>query len=417
MAPTRVVVTGMGVVSPIGATREAFWASALAGTNGVALLDYPEVPPGHRIFGGQIRKELLDQDQFEPDTILSEASAFALVAAREALADAGLARDGRLAGVDPHRCGVSLGSGAGNPRLSGAATLRWKRKGLDSVPAYMPRQVPATAAGAAVAGDFGLCGPHHVFTTSCMAGNNAIAHAVAVLRAGRADVMVAGGAEGLFWVVANGFRMLTTVRGGSLELSQPFSAERRGVVLGEGAGILIPERAEHADSRGARAYAEVLGYGFGSDAFHMSTPHPDGIGGIAALRQALERTGLTPDDVDYVSAHGTGSQVNDVVETKILKAVLGDRAYQVPVSSIKSMIGHSLGAASAIEAIACVLAIRDGRVPPTINYTTFDPACDLDYVPNVARDHEVDVALSNAFAFGGACSALVLGRVGSAAWN
>jgi 3-oxoacyl-[acyl-carrier-protein] synthase II len=229
--------------------------------------------------------------------------------------------------------------------------------------------------------------------------------------------MLAGGTEGLFWVVSNGFRMLTTVRGGALERSQPFSAERRGVVVGEGSGILVLERREHAAARGARAYAEVLGCGFGSDAFHMSTPHPEGTGGIAALGQALEVSGVAPGDVDYVSAHGTGSQANDVVETKILKHVLGTRAKDVPVSSIKSMIGHTLGAASAIEAIACVLAMRDGRIPPTINYATPDPDCDLDYVPNAARDHEVEVAVSNAFAFGGACSALVLRRERNTTWH
>lgn len=407
---TGVVVTGMGVVSSIGASREAFWAAALAGTNGVRPLDYPEMPAGQPLFGAQIRRDVLDQAEFDPH--LSAGAVFALVAAREAIAHAGLARDGALQEVDPFRCGVSLGSGTGNPRLTGSAMLRWKTKGLRAVPPWMTRAIPATAAGTAVAADWGLGGPHHLFTTSCMAGNNAIAQAVEVLRAGRADVMVAGGTEGLFWVVANGFRMLTTVRGGALECSQPFSAERRGVVVGEGAGVLVLERREHAASRGARAYAEVLGCGFGSDAFHMSTPHPDGVGGIAALSAALKVGGVTPEDVDYVSAHGTGSQANDTVETKVLKAVFGQRAYAIPTSSIKSMIGHTLGAASAIEAIACVLAMRDGRIPPTINHTTPDPECDLDYVPNVAREHEVGVAVSNAFAFGGACSSLVLRRAG-----
>ena len=408
---TGVVVTGMGVVSSIGATREDFWAAALAGRNGVRPLEYAEMPPGQQLFGAQIRREMLDQAEFDPH--LSAGAVFALVAAREAVAHAGLAKDGALHGADPLRCGSSLGSGTGNPRLTGSAMLRWKTRGLRAVQPWMTQAIPATAAGAAVAADWGLGGPHHVFTTSCMASNNAIAQAVETLRSGRADVMVAGGTEGLFWVVANGFRMLTTVRGGALECSQPFAAERRGVIVGEGAGILVLERREHAAARGARAYAEILGCGFGSDAFHMSTPHPEGVGGIAALAQALEVSGVTPEDVDYVSAHGTGSQANDVVETKILKAVFGARAARIPVSSIKSMIGHTLGAASAIEAIACVLAIRDSRIPPTINLTTPDPACDLDYVPNVARDHEVGVAVSNAFAFGGACSALVLRRESS----
>jgi 3-oxoacyl-[acyl-carrier-protein] synthase II len=200
------------------------------------------------------------------------------------------------------------------------------------------------------------------------------------------------------------------VKGQELSRSQPFCAERRGVVIGEGAGVLVLETLAHARARGAVVHAEVLGSGFASDAHHPSTPHPEGAGGLAAVRQSLARAGIGAAAIDYVSAHGTGSQTNDVVETRIFKCVLGDRAHAVPISSIKSMLGHSLGAASAIEAIACALAMRDGRVPPTINLTTPDPECDLDYVPNVSREHRVDVAVSTAFAFGGACSSLVLGR-------
>jgi 3-oxoacyl-[acyl-carrier-protein] synthase II len=262
----------------------------------------------------------------------------------------------------------------------------------------------------ALAEAFDLRGPNTLFTTSCMAGNNAIGYAADLLANGRADVMLTGGAEAMSWVVSNGFRMLTTVKGQDLSKSQPFCAERRGVIIGEGAGVLVLETLAHARARGAQIHAEILGSGYASDAHHPSTPHPEGAGGLAAVCQSLRRAGLTAAALDYVSAHGTGSQTNDVVETRIFKTVLGERARQVPISSLKSMLGHSLGAASAIEAIACVLAMRDGRVPPTINYTTPDPECDLDYVPNVARDHHVDVALSTAFAFGGSCSSLVLGR-------
>jgi 3-oxoacyl-[acyl-carrier-protein] synthase II len=409
----RVVVTGMGVVSPIGIDRESFWHAALDGENGVVGLRFEELPPGRQLFGGQVAPEALagafDAAQ---EQRLSAPARFAMLAGREALAQAGLERPAE-AGLDPWRFGVVLGSGTGNPRQVGAAAILWSQRGLEGIPRRALWKTPATSVTAALAEAFDLRGPNSLFTTSCMAGNNAIAYAADLLAAGRADAMLAGGVEAMSWVVSNGFRMLTTVKGQELSRSQPFCAERRGVIIGEGAGLLVLETLAHARARGARVHAEVLGSGFASDAHHASTPHPEGTGGLAAVRQSLERSGLGPEALDYVSAHGTGSQTNDVVETRIFKAVLGARAGQVPISSLKSMLGHSLGAASAIEAIACVLAMRDGRVPPTINLSTPDPECDLDYVPNVARDHHVDVALSTAFAFGGACSSLVLGRAGT----
>jgi 3-oxoacyl-[acyl-carrier-protein] synthase II len=406
----RVVVTGMGVVSPIGVDRESFWRAALEGRNGVRPLEFLEMPRGRRIFGGQVPAKALD-DRFDAaqEQRLSAPARFGLAAAQEALEQAGLARPAD-AGIDPWRFGVCLGSGTGNPRQVGAAAIVWSERGLGGVPRRVLWKTPATSVTATLAEAFDLRGPNALFTTSCMAGNNAIAYAADLLAAGRADVMLTGGAEAMSWVVSNGFRMLTTVKGQDLALSQPFCAERRGVIIGEGAGVLVLETLAHARARGARAYAEVLGTGFASDAHHASTPHPEGAGGLAAVYQSLERAGLPADALDYVSAHGTGSQTNDVVETRIFKTVLGARARHVPISSLKSMLGHSLGAASAIEAIACVLAIRDARVPPTINYTTPDPECDLDYVPNVARTHWVDVALSTAFAFGGSCSSIVLAR-------
>lgn len=404
----RVVVTGMGVVSPIGVTRESFWSSALAGENGVRPLEFEELPPGKRLFGGQVRA--LD-GAFDAATErrLSTPGRFGLVAAREALQQAGLARPAH-AGIDPWRFGVCVGSGTGNPRQVGAAAVLWGQRGVDSIPRRALWKTPATSVTATLAEAFDLRGPNGLFTTSCMAGNNAIAYAADLLTSGRADVMLTGGAEAMSWVVSNGFRMLTTVKGQDLSHSQPFCAERRGVVIGEGAGVLVVETLAHARARGAEVLAEVLGSGFASDAHHPSTPHPEGRGGLAAVLRSLDRAGVGPAEVDYVSAHGTGSQTNDVVETRIFKCVLGERARAVPISSLKSMLGHSLGAASAIEAIACVLAMRDGRVPPTINYTVPDPDCDLDYVPNVSRAHHVDVAVSTAFAFGGSCSSVVLGR-------
>jgi len=410
MSARRVVITGLGAVTPIGVTREDFWRAALAAENGVRPLRFTELPAGRRLFGAQVPEDRFPGERFTPDELqrLSFPARYALAAAREALADAGFG-DG-YAPVDPWNFGVCLGSGTGNPRQTGAAVIRWKREGIEGVPRRTLPKLPASGVSAAVAAELGLRGPNQVFTTSCMAGNNAIARAADLIRAGRADAMLTGGAEAMSWVMSNGFRMLTNLRDEPLERSQPFSAGRRGVVVGEGAGVLILESLEQARRRGAAVYAEILGSGFACDAHHMSTPHPQGTGGIDAMRQSLERAGVAPDEVDYVSAHGTGSQANDVVETRILKEVFGEHARRVPVSSIKSMIGHGLGAASALEAVVCALAIRDGRIPPTINYTEPDPECDLDWVPNVAREHHVDVAVSTAYAFGGACSSLVIGR-------
>ena len=411
----RVVITGCGAVTSIGTDRESFWRAALAGTDGVKPLHFPELPPSRRLFGGQVPPQQFPAGRLEPDLLprLGYPARFALAAAREAMEDAGLygpSKNGQPA-ADPWRFGVCLGSGTGNPRQTGAGVLVWHDKGLARIPRRSLEKMPASGTIAPLAAAFDLRGPHLVFTTSCMAGNNAIARAADLVRSGRADAMLTGGAEAMSWVMAHGFGMLTNLRGEPLERSRPFSAGRRGVVVGEGAGVLVLETLEGARRRGARVYAEVRGSGFASDAHHMSTPHPEGDGGVAAIRQGLERAGLEPEQVDYVSAHGTGSDSNDVVETKILHRVLGAAAPRVPVSSIKSMLGHSLGAASALEAIVCALAIRDGRIPPTINYDEPDPLCDLDWVPNRSRRHRVDVALSTAFAFGGACSALVLARV------
>jgi len=412
----RVVITGCGAVTSIGADRESFWRAALAGTDGVRPLRFLELPAARRMFGGQVPPETFPAGRLEAELLpwLGYPAQFALAAAREAMGDAGLyGPDAAASGarpIDPWRFGVCLGSGTGNPRQTGAAVLVWREKGLERIPRRSLPKMPASGAGAALAQAFDLRGPHFVFTTSCMAGNGAIARAADLVAAGRADAMLTGGAEAMSWVMAHGFGMLTNLRGEPLERSRPFSAGRRGVVVGEGAGVLVVESLESARRRGARVYAEVLGSGFASDAHHMSSPHPEGLGGIAAVRQGLARAGVAPERVDYVSAHGTGSDSNDVVETKILRQVLGDAAPRVPVSSIKSMLGHSLGAASALEAIVCALAIRDGRIPPTINFDEPDPRCDLDWVPNRSRRHRVDVALSTAFAFGGACSALVFGR-------
>ncbi|MGC2742980.1 MAG: beta-ketoacyl-[acyl-carrier-protein] synthase family protein [Candidatus Angelobacter sp.] len=241
--------------------------------------------------------------------------------------------------------------------------------------------------------------------TACAAGNYAIAHASDLLRAGRADVMLAGGSDSFSRITYTGFARLGAI---APEVCQPFDRNRKGMVPGEGAAMLLLERKEHALARGARIYCEVAGYGLSCDAHHMTAAHPQGEGAARAMNMALQTSGLSPSDVDYISAHGTGTPTNDRLETVAVKKTFGKLAYKIPISSIKSMLGHTMGAASAIEAAACALIITQGQIPPTMHWQDQDPECDLDYVPNVAREHKVRVAMNNAYAFGGNNSSLIL---------
>ncbi len=268
---------------------------------------------------------------------------------------------------------------------------------------------PAWNIPASVGHWFGLAGPNVIIPNACAAGNFSIGYATDLIRSGRADAMLAGGADPFSRVAFTGFARLGSV---APEQCQPFDRHRRGILVGEGAGILLLERKSFAVARGAVIYAEVLGYGLSSDAHHMTTPDETGAGIARAMREALHDAGLATGDVDYISAHGTGTPINDVVETRAVKQVFGARAEQVPMSSIKSMLGHTMGAASAIEAIACALTVKEGVVPPTMNYQTPDPECDLDYVPNARRDVRPSVALNNALAFGGVNSCVAFGEAG-----
>jgi len=422
----RVVVTGMGMVTPVGLDLETTWSSLLEGRSGVG------------------RISLFDAETF-PTKIAAEASGFelsdyidnpgrwddycrntklAIAAAARAVSHSGITDAKNL---DRNRFGVYLGSGEGQqdfPRFVNLVqqsiregkvdTGSFTRQGLQQLhPIREAEQEPGTPAGH-LASLFGARGPNANCLTACAASSQAIGEAVEILRRGDADVMLSGGTHSMIHPFGvTGFNLLTALSTRNDEptrASRPFDRDRDGFILGEGAGMLVLEELEHAKARGATIHGEVVGYGSTADAFRITDSHDEGRGAIACIREALADARINPEDVDYVNAHGTSTSVNDSVETLALKRTFGDAAYKVPVSSTKSMMGHLIAAAGSVEAIVCLLAIRDGAVPPTINLDHADPECDLDYVPHTARRHAVNVTLSNSFGFGGQNIALILRR-------
>jgi 3-oxoacyl-[acyl-carrier-protein] synthase II len=350
---------------------------------------------------------------------------FAIGAAKKAMADSGL----DLHKIDPTRFGVYTGSGEGQQDFSrftqmmvaglsdGGAALnmaKFTRKGLETLnPIVELEQEPNMPAGH-LASLFNAQGPNLNCLTACAASSQAVGEAVEIIRRGEADIMLAGGTHTMIHPFGvTGFNLLTALSTRNDEptrASRPFDRDRDGFVLGEGSGMVILESLEHAKARGAKIHGEIVGYGSTADAFRITDAHPEGRGAISCVKMALEDAGLGVNDVDYINAHGTSTSVNDKVETLVIKKVFGDQAYKIPVSSTKSMMGHLIAAAGATELILCLLAIRDNVVPPTTNYETPDPDCDLDYIPNVAREHRCDTALSNSFGFGGQNIALLASR-------
>jgi 3-oxoacyl-[acyl-carrier-protein] synthase II len=404
----RVVVTGMGVLSPLGVGVDAFWDGLTHGRSGVRRITRFDPSP----FASQIAGEVPD---FDPGAHLTRRDIvrtdvfvhYALVAALAALTDSGLKIEGQN-----DRVGVSIGTGMGGVPLLAASWETLQREGPGAVSAYaLPGSLPNMAAGW-VSMRTGARGPLFTPTTACAASTQAIGDAFRSIQRGDADAMLAGGTDSLIHpLVIAGFcaiRALSTRNDAPARASRPFDRDRDGFVLAEGAGILVLEALEAARARGARVLAEVLGYGVSADAHHPTASSADGP--ARAMRLALADARLAPEAVGYVNAHGTSTAQNDQHETEAIKAVFGAHARRVAVSSVKSMTGHLVGAAGAVEAIATVLALRHGVLPPTINYETPDPACDLDYVPNRARAVAIQVAMSNSFAFGGTNAILVLGR-------
>ena len=398
----RVVVTGMGAVTPIGNSVSHYWEGLCQGRNGVGSITLFDASKHACRFAAEVK-------DFDPTVWIDPKEAkrwqrfcqFGVTAAKQAVANAGLV----IGASNQHRIGVSIGSGVGGLLIMETQAQVVKDRGPSRVsPFTVPMMIPNMAAGLAAI-TLGTKGPCLAACTACAAGSNAIGDAFRQVQFGLADVMVCGGAESAITPLGvAGFasaKALSTRNNDPVTASRPFDAERDGFVIGEGAGLLVLESLEHAQARGAELLAEVIGYGTTCDAHHITSPSPGGVGGAEAMRLAMADGRLVPQDVDYVNAHGTSTQANDSNETAAIKSALGAHAYRVPISSTKSMTGHLLGGSGGIEAIASVLSIQNGLIPPTINCINPDPACDLDVVPHKAREHAVDVALSNSFGFGG----------------
>jgi 3-oxoacyl-[acyl-carrier-protein] synthase II len=398
----RIVITGIGVVTPIGTGRETFWTNLLDGRCGIAPVQSFDTSNYNVHCGSEVKNFKAEDYLLKLDAAhLGRASQFAIAAARLALADAGV----EIGSLDRKRAGVSMGTTSGEPREVERFDDSYVSKNLDRVGPEFLSLYPCHVIAAHVASELNFSGVNSMIPTACAAGNYAIAHALEVLRAERADLMLAGGSDAFSRITFTGFARLGAV---APEICQPFDRFRKGMVPGEGSAILVLEPLDRARRRGARIYAEVAGYGLSCDAHHMTAAHPCGDGAARAMLQALADSGTNSEEVSYISAHGTGTPTNDRLETIAVKRLFKNTAYRIPISSIKSMLGHTMGAASAIEAAVCALAVFNNQVPPTINLNVPDPECDLDYVPNSAREVLVNVAMNNAYAFGGNNASLIL---------
>lgn len=401
----------MGVVTPVGIGLDDFWESLIHGRSGVGRITRFD-PKGFR---SQIAAEVKG---FDPTLYIDEKdlkrmalfTQYACVASKMAIEDAGIEPEK----LDRKRVGVYIGSGIGGLDVIEEEHKRLLEDGPRRItPTFIPRLIIDIASGW-VSILFGFKGPNMACVTACATGAHAIGEAYRIIEMGDADIMIAGGAEAAITPLAlAGFsasRSLSTRNNEPERASRPFDLERDGFVIGEGAGIVVLESLDHAMARGAHIYAEIKGYGLTGDAYHLTAPSPDGEGAAMAIEMALKEAGLAKEDIGYINAHGTSTQLNDRCETDAIKKVFGKHAYKIPISSTKSMTGHMLGAAGGVELVATALTIERGKIHPTINYQTPDPRCDLDYVPNIAREVEVDAAISNSFGFGGHNAVLVLKR-------
>ena len=395
-----IVVTGVGVVTPIGIGVDEFWSNLLKGQSGFSEVASFDASRHRSHVGAEVHGFEYEARGGKP---VCRATQFAITAARLALSQAGIQKSD----LDPERTGVVMGTTAGEPsRIERFNDLDFEDKlnelNDDFTDNYPCHHIPGNVASEL--GVYGGGGPV-MLPVACAAGNCAIGHAFDLLRTGEADLMLAGGSDAFSRIVYTGFNGLLAV---APERCQPFDRGRKGMIPGEGAGMLVLERLSSAKGRGAYIYAEVAGYGLSCDAYHMTGSDKESRGAVRAMEKACELSGVSPGDVDYISAHGTGTKSNDFHETLAAKKVFGDAAYKTPMSSIKSMLGHTMGAASAIEAAVCTLSIEHGVIPPTMNLEETDPDCDLDYVPNEPRDLKVNVAMNNAYAFGGTNASLIL---------
>lgn len=409
----RVVITGIGAITPIGSGREGLWSGVLAARSAVRRIDRFDPTP----FKSQVAASVEDfdpLDHFEAQRArrLDRYSQFAMAASQQAVNDSGLC----LSSADAERTGVYFGSALGGLSFAEEQHVRFQEQGLRAVNNILALTVFGSASSCNVAMEMGFFGPNQTNANSCASGAVAIGEAFRLIQRGGADVMLAGGVEApLAPLVFGAFDLIRAISSNSNEdpirASRPFDARRDGFVMSEGAAVLVLEDMEHALARGAEIYAEILGYATTTDAYHMTAPRPDAAQSSRAIREALADAHLKPHEIDYVNAHASATPLNDKTETAAIKAVFGEHAYKMPISGTKAMHGHALGASGAFEmAIAC-LSIQNDYLPPTINIRNPDPDCDLDYIPDEGRHRRVDTILSNSFGFGGINASLVLGRV------
>lgn len=407
----RVVVTGLGAVTPIGIGKEEYWKALKIGKSGIGPITSFDTEGFTSQIAGEVKdwdpKKYMDAKEAKRTDRYNQ---FSYVAAMEAAEDSGLDFDK----IDKSKAGVIFGVGMGGLNTYEDQMKVYAKKGPRRVtPFLVPMMISNLSAGT-VAIKYGLMGPNYVVTAACASSTHAIGEAFLKIKNNMCDVCFTGGAESTITpLTVAGFASMKALSTRNEEYSiasSPFDAKRDGFVIAEGGGVLILEELEHAKARGAKIYGEVLGYGLSDDGFHMTQPHPDGAGASMCMRNAIEMGGIKPDQVDYINAHGTSTPFNDRLETKAIKNVFGEHANKVAISSTKSMTGHLLGGAGAIEAIACLFAINNNIIPPTINYQDADPECDLTYTPNSSVEKEVKYAISNSFGFGGQNSTILMGK-------
>ena len=417
MNSRRVVVTGIGAVSSIGNSVDAMWESLLAGKSGIGPVTKFDASAYRTRIAGEVRDLDVSKYMTEKEARrLDDFCLYAIAAGDEAMKDAGLGidlRDGSLA--DPNRVGVCVGSGIGGMRTMEEQCMKLLQQGPSKVSPFLIPMMIIDMASGSLSMRYGAKGPNHAVVSACSTASHSIGESYWMVKRGDADIMITGGAEAS--VSRLGFAGFCSMKALSqrndepTKASRPFDKDRDGFVMSEGAGILILEEYEHAKARGAKIYAEVIGYGATGDAYHITSPAPGGEGGARALTMALKNAGLNPEDVDYINAHGTSTSLNDKFETAAIKTAFGEYAYKLAMSSTKGCMGHSLGAAGGLETIVCIKTLQTGVIPPTINYETPDPECDLDCTPNTPRERKVDVALNTNLGFGGHNAVIIVKKI------
>ena len=409
----RVVVTGLGAITPVGNNVPEFWENLVNGVSGAGPITHFDASQFKTQFACEVKgfdaTQYIDRKEARKMDLYTQ---YAVAVAKEAVADSGL----DIENEDLNRIGVIFGAGIGGIRTFEEETSNYalhKENGPKYNPFFIPKMISDIAAGQ-ISIMYGFHGPNYATCSACATSTNAIADAFNLIRLGKANVIVSGGSEAAIAAAGvggfNAMHALSTRNDEPQSASRPFSASRDGFVMGEGGGCLILEELEHAKNRGAHIYAEVIGYGTNGDAYHITAPRPDGELAARCMQKAIDDAGISPEDIDYINAHGTSTGLNDKNETKAIKKVLGKHAYDIVVNSTKSMTGHLLGAAGAVEAIVCVMSIMNNKVHQTLNLVTPDPECDLDYAPEGPRDMKVDVTMSNAFGFGGHNAVVILRR-------